>query len=309
MEIWAAHITLGMEAKTKKILAIAAIPVLIGGWAAFRPELLFVNQKVNEAAPTAAMSMVLSKGDFNSYAHETKGTAQILKSSGKNVLRFTNFTTSNGPDVHVYLVKGADPKDVKDGSYLDLGSLKGNQGDQNYDLPADADQYGSVNIWCKRFSVGFGGATLAKQTSYLSPVERNGNLVLASYLGGDIKVTGGDFHADASGVKGHADLIERTGKRFLKLSGVKLPKGVNAEIYIIKKETTPKGADISSFTKIKLGSTTGGNSLLPVSKDIDAWLYRTITLWNPVTKKPLGSAFLRSDQEKKALIETTEQIA
>jgi len=61
---------------------------------------------------------------------------------GKKTLRLTNFTTSNGPDVHVYLVAAADAKDrdtVTKAEVVDLGSLKGNIGDQNYDLPANAD--------------------------------------------------------------------------------------------------------------------------------------------------------------------------
>jgi hypothetical protein len=41
--------------------------------------------------------------------------------------------------------------------------LKGNIGDQNYELPANADlaKYRAVTIWCKRFSVNFGTAPLS----------------------------------------------------------------------------------------------------------------------------------------------------
>jgi hypothetical protein len=78
----------------------------------------------------------------------------------------TNFETSNGPDVRVYLVAAEDAKDnetVKKAGFIDLGSMKGNKGDQNYDVPADADlnKYRSVSIWCRRFSVNFGAASLA----------------------------------------------------------------------------------------------------------------------------------------------------
>jgi hypothetical protein len=49
-----------------------------------------------------------------------------------------------------------------DGRYLDLGSLKGNVGNQNYAIPADADLAGltSLSIWCDRFDVSFGAAEL-----------------------------------------------------------------------------------------------------------------------------------------------------
>jgi hypothetical protein len=84
---------------------------------------------------------------------------------GSHVLRFTNFDTSNGPDVHVYMVAADDAKDaatVERAGFVDLGSIKGNVGDQNYTLPSDLDlaKYRAVSIWCKRFSVNFGAAAL-----------------------------------------------------------------------------------------------------------------------------------------------------
>lgn len=84
---------------------------------------------------------------------------------GTRVLRFTNFTTSNGPDVHVYVVAADDAKDiatVQRAGFIDLGVIKGNIGDQNYALSGDFDlsKYRAVSIWCKRFSVNFGAAAL-----------------------------------------------------------------------------------------------------------------------------------------------------
>src|SRR6185503_18897563 len=108
----------------------------------------------------------LASGQFHSGAHETSGMAAVFQlAGGKKTLRLTNFQTSNGPDVHVYLVAAADAKDndtVTKAEVVDLGSLKGNIGDQNYDLPANADlaKYRAVTIWCKRFSVNFGTAPL-----------------------------------------------------------------------------------------------------------------------------------------------------
>jgi hypothetical protein len=79
------------------------------------------------------------------------------------VLRFTDFKTSNGPDVHVYLFAADDARDsesVKRAAFVDLGSIKGNIGDQNYTLGSDVDlsKYRTVSVWCKRFSVNFGWA-------------------------------------------------------------------------------------------------------------------------------------------------------
>ena len=145
-------------------------------WYAFRPELLFIDKTVNEKLPAAqasAMSMaknteptVLAKGDFRGLAHETNGMATVHQlGDGKRILRLSNFETSNGPDVHVYLVAAEVAKDnatVKRAGFIDLGSIKGNKGDQNYEIPANADlnKYKSVSIWCARFGVNFGAATL-----------------------------------------------------------------------------------------------------------------------------------------------------
>jgi hypothetical protein len=153
---------------SKRIMVVLAVAIVaIGAWYAFRPERLVIDQKVNEQFPTAsAASNKLASGQFHSGAHETKGTATVFQlADGKKTLRLTDFATSNGPDVHVYLVAADDAKDndaVTKAGFIDVGSLKGNIGDQNYDLPANADltKYRAVTIWCKRFSVNFGTAPL-----------------------------------------------------------------------------------------------------------------------------------------------------
>jgi hypothetical protein len=76
-----------------------------------------------------------------------------------------NFSTSNGPDVHVYTVAADDAKDaatVQQAGFIDLGVPKGNIGDQNCELSGVLDlvKYRAVSIWCKRFSVNFGAAAL-----------------------------------------------------------------------------------------------------------------------------------------------------
>ena len=154
---------------SKKLAAVIVVLVVVGvgAWYAFRPERLFINQTVNEQFPTAsAANNVLATGQFHGGAHETKGIATVFQlADGKKTLRLTDFATSNGPDVHVYLVAAADAKDndtVTNAGFIDIGSLKGNIGDQNYDLPANTDlaKYRAVTIWCKRFSVNFGTAPL-----------------------------------------------------------------------------------------------------------------------------------------------------
>jgi hypothetical protein len=98
--------------------------------------------------------------------HPTEGTATVYRlGDGSRVLPLTNFKTSNGPDVHVYMVAADDARDhetVQRAAYIDLGTIKGNIGDQNYALGPDVDlsKYCAFSIWCKRFSVNFGAAPL-----------------------------------------------------------------------------------------------------------------------------------------------------
>jgi hypothetical protein len=150
-----------------KVILLVLIIAVAGAWFAFRPDRIFTNQRVNEQFPTAsAATNQLASGQFHSGAHETKGMATVFQlADGKKTLRLTDFATSNGPDVHVYLVAAEDAKDsaaVTNAGFVDLGTLKGNIGDQNYELPANADlaKYRAVTIWCKRFSVNFGTAPL-----------------------------------------------------------------------------------------------------------------------------------------------------
>jgi len=158
--------------RNKWLLVVIGVPVLVGAWWAFRPEKLFINQKVNEAAPAALSGEpeALYTGKLEGSLHQTSGRATIYNTAdGKRYLRLSDFTTSNGPDVHVLLVRSDDKalnqeiiKDKLDS--VELGSLKGNQGDQNYDLPAavDLNQYQAVVIYCERFHAIFGVARLEK---------------------------------------------------------------------------------------------------------------------------------------------------
>ena len=153
----------------KKWILLIAVVVVLVAWYAFRPERLFVNRRVDEALPTGQggqSAQSLESGRFYSILHPTEGTATIFQTGGRTrVLRLTSFRTSNGPDVHVYMVAADDAKDVatvQQAGFIDLGVLKGNIGDQNYTLGSDLDlaKYRAVSIWCKRFSVNFGAAAL-----------------------------------------------------------------------------------------------------------------------------------------------------
>ena len=114
-------------------------------------------------------SKVLAKGDFHKADKTGKGTATVYQlKDGKRVLRLTDFETDNGPDLHVRLIAADDAKDtdsVKKAEFVELAKLKGNKGNQNYDLPGDLDlsKYKVVSIWCNRFSVNFAAAPLTAE--------------------------------------------------------------------------------------------------------------------------------------------------
>ena len=101
-------------------------------------------------------------GDFmgvNDGIHNAEGKAKILTlSDGSQILRLEDFRSTNGPDVHLYL-----STDKQASDFIDLGRLKANNGNQNYQIPINTDfnKYRYVLIWCQPFSVLFGSAQLS----------------------------------------------------------------------------------------------------------------------------------------------------
>jgi len=172
-----------MRARLIVIGAIVAVAALVIVALVFKPWLLFVDVRVDEALPTVApvptvsasasptptAPVQLSSGTFTSHEHATTGTVSIVENpDGTRLLAIENLDTSNGPDVHVWL-SASDVVEGTDGWYvagsadfLDLGLIKGNLGNQVYEIPADADlaKYRSVALWCVQFSVSFGAAQL-----------------------------------------------------------------------------------------------------------------------------------------------------
>lgn len=177
---------------------VIGIPALVIAWWLFSP--LLFDEEVNEEFPMSAEAVVpddmtqeeveaemekaaeepdaeaveempepepvaLATGLFRGADsfHEGSGKTTIYQlEDGSRVLRLENFSVTNGPDLHVILVPDGDPIDSGDVSgYIDLGELKGNVGDQNYDIPADVDvaDYGSVVIYCEPFHVIFSVAS------------------------------------------------------------------------------------------------------------------------------------------------------
>lgn len=135
------------------LVAILAIPA----WYLASP--LFIVVRGTEAPP-ADFTTVVGTGSFveGEPGHHASGTARLLTDGTRFLLRVEDFSVTNGPDIHVYLAKGAR---VVDGD-VDLGSVKVTEGSANYAIPdgVDPQEYAYVVIWCVPFRVQFGYAEL-----------------------------------------------------------------------------------------------------------------------------------------------------
>ncbi|MGH3486654.1 MAG: DM13 domain-containing protein [Actinopolymorphaceae bacterium] len=180
------------------VLVAAAV---VGGLVAFEPWRVFTSSTVNEEIPLAATEAarpretrpaparrtprsttpappvssaptassgpaVLASGRFVTQEHATTGRVRVLRfGAGDRYVRLDDFTTSDGPDLHVWITDqpaGGSWGKYDDGRFVRLGELKATGGNQNYQVPTDADLNGmrSVVIWCDRFNVAFGSAPL-----------------------------------------------------------------------------------------------------------------------------------------------------
>lgn len=103
----------------------------------------------------------LAKGDFTGAdGHAGSGVATIVREAGgSRSLTFTEFDVDPGPQVAVWLTQDESNLDDR----IDLGGLKGNVGNQAYDLPDDADlrKYDTVVLYCTPFTVRIAVAQLS----------------------------------------------------------------------------------------------------------------------------------------------------
>jgi hypothetical protein len=180
------------------VVVALGLAAFVAVW--FEPQKLFIDERVDQAVPTAGPTTTaaeqdeavspaesaepsessatttvppepvdLRTGSFVSLDHATTGTVRVLElADGRRFVRLEGFETDNGPDLFVYLSANlaGGPEGAFDDDFANLGELQGNIGDQNYELPSEVDpaRYASVVIWCDRFDAAFGAADLTSTT-------------------------------------------------------------------------------------------------------------------------------------------------
>src|SRR5437879_7098258 len=253
--------------KPKTLIYGLVILAAVVAWATFRPERLFVNAKVNENLPTSATTVsetILASGSFHGVAHNSSGNASIHElPDGKRILRFTNFETSNGPDVHVYLVAANDATDsdsVKKAGFVEIGSLKGNIGDQNYELPSSIDlaKYRAVTIWCQRFGVNFATAPLSG-TAQSTPASAQ-------------TLLSGKFHDVAHKGVGQADIFRLAdGKRILRFTNFETSNGPDVRVYLVAANDASDSETVKKAGFVEVGALKGniGDQNYELASDLD----------------------------------------
>lgn len=264
--------------KRKPLLYGLILVAVLAAWAAFRPERLFVNARVNETLPTAtatkAPETVIQSGNFHDVAHKTSGTASVYQlADGKRLLRFTNFETSNGPDVRVYLVAANDATDsdtVKKAGFREIGMLKGNIGDQNYEIPADVDlaKYRAVSVWCQRFGVNFGTAPLS---SGMQPAASTAQVLVS-----------GKFHDVAHKGAGEASIYQLAdGKRVLRFTSFETSNGPDVRVYLVASNDATDNDTVKKAGFLEVGNLKGniGDQNYELPSDVDLSKYRAVTIW------------------------------
>jgi hypothetical protein len=174
----------------KKIIISAIVAAIVIPLGVYTLSPLFINTTIDEELPETALvtgseDMMMEKDEMvdkmeddtmmqesrvavslsgafvgvGDGIHDAQGFALVVPlENDQNLLRLEDFSSTNGPDLYVYLATDSSASD-----YVSLGRLKANIGNQNYDIPAgfDLTKYDTVLIWCKQFSVLFGSAELS----------------------------------------------------------------------------------------------------------------------------------------------------
>ena len=127
---------------------------------------LFRVIEVNEDFPVVTTNIVqdnaltprvITNSNFIASKHDVKGSVALIEHDSNRILRFENFETVNGPNLHIYLAS-----DQSAENFVDLGPIKATRGNVNYEIPEDVDleKYNTVLVYCVPFKAVFSFAEL-----------------------------------------------------------------------------------------------------------------------------------------------------
>lgn len=125
-----------------------------------------------QALPSMSGPVVVATGEFTQLdpIRWATGTITIYEQADNNkVLRFETFTAVNGPELHVILSTSAQPEVsagvmLNNNADIDLGVLRGTQGNQNYRIPPEIDlsRYNSIILLSRSLNLVYSYAPLIK---------------------------------------------------------------------------------------------------------------------------------------------------
>lgn len=141
-------------------LRVVVVAVPLVAFLAYALLPVFVDETVEEQVAVGASRE--RGGVLTGIDHRATGQAAVYRlADGKQVVRLEELDMQNGPDLFVYLVPEAGQQEPDGG--VNLGRLKGNKGNQQYELPTgtDPDKFDGVLVWCRQFATAFAAAPLA----------------------------------------------------------------------------------------------------------------------------------------------------
>jgi len=148
----------------KYIRYIIVIAVVLAAYYLISP--LFRVIEANEDFPVVTINKmehstieprVITSSNFIASKHDVKGSVVLIEHDSDRILRFEDFETVNGPNLHIYLASDQSAED-----FVDLGPIKATKGNVNYEIPEDVDleKYNTVLVYCVPFKVVFSLAEL-----------------------------------------------------------------------------------------------------------------------------------------------------
>lgn len=147
--------------KTSIALTVAALTIFAAPLSSNTSQLFGIN---TAHAESMSVSTGMIKGAGGNY--EGKGNVKLVKNeNGKFAVELSDFSSTSGPDLKVFLVAASGLKNGKDviaGKHVNLGALKSTSGSQSYELPdgVNPEDFSSVAIFCEKYTVLFSSADL-----------------------------------------------------------------------------------------------------------------------------------------------------